>query len=92
MITRIVKLTIDPEKVADFERLFVSNKDLISNFEGCVHLEILHDVVQSNIYFTYSKWHNVEAIENYRQSELFNGIWSKVKPLFIAKPEAWSLQ
>ncbi len=91
MITRIVKLTIDPNKVDEFKRLFVENKALIASFEGCMHLEILHDVEQPHVYFTYSKWQNVEAIEKYRQSELFNGIWSQVKPLFIGKPEAWSL-
>ena len=91
MITRIVKLTIDPYKVDEFKRLFVENKALIASFKGCLHLEILHDVDQPNVYFTYSKWQNVEAIEHYRQSELFNGIWSQVKPLFVGKPEAWSL-
>lgn len=91
MITRLVKLTIDPTKVEVFKRLFVDNKELIAAFEGCLHLEILNDVSQPNVYFTYSKWQNVDAIENYRKSDLFNGIWSQVKPLFVAKPEAWSL-
>jgi quinol monooxygenase YgiN len=91
MITRLVKLTIEPNKVEEFQRLFVANKEQIAAFEGCLHLEILNDVNHPNVYFTYSKWQNVDAIENYRQSDLFNGIWSQVKPLFIAKPEAWSL-
>ncbi len=91
MITRLVKLMIEPNKVEEFQRLFVANKELIAAFDGCLHLEILNDVNQPNVYFTYSKWQSVDAIENYRQSDLFNGIWSQVKPFFIAKPEAWSL-
>jgi (4S)-4-hydroxy-5-phosphonooxypentane-2,3-dione isomerase len=77
--------------VADFERLFVANKDKIAAFEGCLHLEILRDIDTPNIYFTYSKWQSKDDIEAYRQSKLFNGIWSNVKPLFSGKPEAWSV-
>jgi quinol monooxygenase YgiN len=91
MITRIVKLTISPDKVADFERLFVANRALIAGFDGCLHLEILHDIHHPHVYFTYSKWQSADAIEAYRQSDLFTGIWARVKPLFIDKPEAWSL-
>jgi quinol monooxygenase YgiN len=92
MITRIVKLTISPEHVQLFEQLFVANRERIAAFEGCTHLEILKDIHQPAIYFTYSKWRSAADIEAYRQSDLFNGIWSKVKPLFADKPEAWSLK
>ena len=35
---------------------------------------------------------NIPAfLENYRKSELFDGIWSFAKKLFNAKPEAWSV-
>ncbi len=30
-------------------------------------------------------------LENYRNSKLFRGIWSKTKPMFNGKPEAWSV-
>jgi hypothetical protein len=30
-------------------------------------------------------------LETYRHSELFKEVWSKTKPLFNAKPEAWSV-
>jgi len=91
MITRIVKLTIDPNKTEAFKSAFVDNKEHIGDFPGCTHLEILRDAKYSNIFFTYSKWETEDAIENYRKSDLFKGIWKNVKPMFCAKPEAWSL-
>jgi len=30
-------------------------------------------------------------LEAYRQSELFKNVWSKTKPLFNDKPQAWSV-
>jgi len=90
MIVRLVKLHISPNKLDDFLTVFHQNKELIRNFEGCKHLELLFDVNQKDIVFTYSIWENENAIENYRTSELFNSIWNTVKPMFCGKPEAWS--
>jgi quinol monooxygenase YgiN len=90
MITRIVKLHIQTEKKDQFVEAFNNNKERIRNFEGCIHLELLFDTNSDEIVFTYSIWLNEDAIERYRQSELFNGIWSTVKPMFCGKPEAWS--
>ena len=90
MITRIVKLTIDPSRMDDFIDSFNKHKHDIKSFEGCIHLELLADVSANGIVFTYSKWEAECNLENYRHSELFKGIWSYAKPMFIAKPEAWS--
>jgi quinol monooxygenase YgiN len=49
-------------------------------------------VKQPHIYYTYSKWEDEEALENYRRSVLFTTTWAKTKVLFAAKPEAVSLQ
>ena len=90
MITRIVKLTIDPNRMDDFIDSFNQHKNEIKSFEGCNHLELLAKVNEDGIVFTYSKWNAESDLENYRASELFKGIWSYVKPMFIGKPEAWS--
>ena len=42
-------------------------------------------------FFTYSYWVNEDALNNYKYSELFQGIWAVTKPMFNAKPEAWSV-
>ena len=92
MIIRIVKMTFEKDKVVDFLELFNSSKQLIRNFEGCTHLELLNDINNPNIYFTYSYWQAENDLENYRNSELFNSVWSKTKVLFSAKAEAWSVE
>lgn len=92
MLQRIVKMTFRPECVEDFERVFEERRELIGGFEGCAGVVLLRDIDNPNIYFTYSRWKDVASLENYRNSELFNGTWALVKPLFGGKPEAWSVR
>lgn len=92
MIIRIVKMTFEPEKVNEFLETFNASKLLIRNFDGCSYLELLNDIDQPNIYFTYSYWRSEIELNNYRNSELFNKVWANTKILFSAKPEAWSLK
>lgn len=92
MITRIVKLTIDNKHIVDFRQIFKENHSGISSFEGCKEVKLVFDVNNPNIHFTLSIWENIDAIEKYRQSELFKGIWATVKPWFADKPQAWSTE
>ena len=92
MLLRIVKMTFEPAKVADFMNAFEARKNLIANFEGCSGVDLLRDINQPNVFFTYSKWQNEEALENYRRSELFQSTWKEVKQWFCDKPDAWSVQ
>lgn len=91
MIIRIVKMTFETNKVADFLTIFEASKKLIRNMEGCSHLELLKDVKTPTIFFTYSHWENENDLNTYRNSELFKSVWSKTKILFAEKPEAWSV-
>lgn len=92
MIIRIVKMTFQPEKVNEFLEIFNASKQLIRNMPGCGHLELLNDVNQSNIFFTYSYWDSETDLTNYRNSEVFSTVWSKTKILFSAKADAWSVE
>jgi heme-degrading monooxygenase HmoA len=92
MINRIVKMTFSPEYVDDFVRVFHTNKHLIAGFDGCHGVELLRDITDPNIFFTYSKWQTVNHLEDYRNSALFNEVWKTVKKWFAAKPEAWSVK
>jgi hypothetical protein len=80
-----------PDEVPAFLNLFNEHKQLIRNFNGVKRLELLRDIDNPHIFFTYSWWNSSEDLENYRQSELFKKIWSQTKVLFSAKPQAWSL-
>lgn len=92
MFIRIVKMSFAEENVASFLENFNNNKEKIRAVDGCEFLQLLRDKDNTNIFFTYSFWNKQEDLENYRQSELFKGVWTKTKVLFNAKPEAWSVE
>lgn len=85
-------MTFRPESVEDFKALFNSKKELIAAMEGCSHVELLQDVNNRAIFFTYSLWDDATYLEAYRNSELFKDVWARTKVLFDAKPEAWSTE
>lgn len=87
---RIVKLTLDPNHLERFISHFDTVKTQINQFPGCLGMQLLTDQKQKGIVFTYSKWEDASALDNYRNSELFGKIWPTVKQWFIDKPEAWS--
>ena len=91
MIRRIVKMTFEPDKVEEFKTIYRTNWRHIRGFEGCDHVELLQDINDSRIFFTYSHWHSEQDLENYRNSELFKRVWSATKVLFSERPQAWSL-
>lgn len=90
MITRIVKLTFKPEHIGDFVKIWDQSRKLIAGFEGCHFVEMLQSLSPENVCFTYSMWESEEALNTYRNSELFKHTWARTKILFDAKPEAWS--
>lgn len=91
MILRIVQMTFEKDKVADFEKLFEERKQLIRGFEGCNHLELWQSAQDERIFFTYSIWDSEAHLDRYRFSELFKDTWAKTKALFADKPQAWSV-
>ncbi|WP_034920945.1 putative quinol monooxygenase [Gillisia sp. CAL575] len=91
MFVRIVKMGFVPEKVETFLNDFEIVKSKVRGFEGCLFLELYRDKSNTNLFFTYSYWEDEEALENYRNSDLFKGVWENTKQYFNQKPEAWSL-
>ena len=84
-------MSFNPSKIDEFLSNFEANKTKIRNFEGCNFLELYRDQNNTTVFFTYSYWTSDTHLENYRRSELFKSVWAKTKPLFNAKPEAWSV-
>lgn len=91
MITRLVKLEFSELFIEDFKQLFTQANIQIASFEGCMGVNLLQHETDKNVFFTISKWKNADALENYRQSDLFKRTWAQVKPHFVKKAEAWSL-
>lgn len=91
MITRIVKMTFDPTKVEAFLEVFHENADKIRSYPGCIQMQLLKDIKNENIFYTYSHWKSEEDLNHYRNSTLFRGIWAATKIGFSEKAEATSL-
>ena len=91
MLVRIVKLSIEDQSIEAFLNNFENSKQKIRGFEGCQFLELYQEQHTKNVFFTYSYWDDEAALNTYRNSDLFKGIWAKTKPMFNAKPEAWSV-
>lgn len=92
MITRLVKMTFKEEKSDDFQQFVGTIVKKISAFDGCHKVDILRDVNNPNVFFTYSYWDTEEYLNKYRNSETFKEIWNFTKQMFNGKPEAWSTQ
>lgn len=91
MFVRIVKMSFNEIDINTFLENFDANKHKIRAFKGCQFLELYRDKNDTNVFFTYSYWNSETDLETYRQSDLFKNVWSKTKPLFNTKPEAWSV-
>ncbi|MDP1800521.1 MAG: antibiotic biosynthesis monooxygenase family protein [Bacteroidota bacterium] len=91
MIKRIVKMSFKTENIESFKTIFENNWQKIKGFDGCNSVELLQDINNPSIFFTYSFWQSEEHLNKYRNSDLFNTVWGATKILFNAKPEAWSV-
>lgn len=85
-------MTFQEDKVKAFQDNFDVNKEKIRNFPGCRHLELWQDENIKNIFMTYSHWDSEEALNQYRDSELFKSVWTYTKTLFADKPTAFSVK
>lgn len=91
MVVRIVRMHFRDDAIPEFLAIFEANKTAIRNFPGCSHLELLKDLHHPSTYTTLSHWDEASDLEAYRKSELFNGVWVRVKKLFAARTEAFTL-
>lgn len=92
MITRIVKLEFEKNRIDDFLTFFETIKHRVNEFPGCFGMKLYQDVERPWIVMTYSHWESQEALDIYRNSTTFGDVWPTIKPWFDAKPEAWSVQ
>jgi heme-degrading monooxygenase HmoA len=84
-------MTFMAERVEEFKLFFEARKEKIRGFEGCTHLELWQDTIDTNIFFTYSYWLDEIALTHYRNPSFFRDTWQQTKQMFAAKAEAWSV-
>lgn len=92
MITRIVKLSFEPNQIEAFLDIFAQHALNMQEVAGCVSLQLLRDEAEPHLFFTISVWRDTHYLEQYRQSELFKNTWFKVKLMFRDRPQAWTTQ
>jgi len=91
MLIRIVRMTFAPEKVPVFLEIFRNSQDQIRQVPGCRFLELWQDADQPHTYCTHSHWDSAEALNAYRDSELFGRVWPATKALFVEPAQAFSV-
>jgi heme-degrading monooxygenase HmoA len=91
MLVRLVRMTFQLDKLAEFQVIFDQSKAHIRVFPGCEHLELLRDPDAPNVRVTLSHWQSADALDAYRHSELFRTTWAATKVLFVEKPIAFSV-
>ncbi|TNE55239.1 MAG: antibiotic biosynthesis monooxygenase [Bacteroidetes bacterium] len=92
MITRIVKLHFQEDRIDDFLHFFEEIKWKVAKQPNCGGMKLLRDKHHPEIVFTYSHWRDEEALETYRRSELFAQVWPRIKPWFKERAEAWTVE
>ncbi len=90
MLIRLVRMTFRPDTVEAFLETFDDSAPAIRQAPGCHHLELWRDADTPHVCTTYSHWTTADALDRYRQSDLFQSTWEDVKPLFADRPEAHS--
>jgi quinol monooxygenase YgiN len=91
MLIRIVRMTFEPDQVAAFLEIFKDSQPKIRSMDGCRHVELWRDLDQPHVFVTHSHWDDAAALDAYRNSTLFKGVWAKTKVLFADKPLAFSV-
>lgn len=91
MITRIVQLEFQDDKIEEFLRFFDTINSQVNTFPGCIGMKLYQDIDRPTVVMTYSHWESQATLDVYRTSDTFGAIWPKIKPWFSAKPQAWSV-
>jgi quinol monooxygenase YgiN len=85
-------MKVAPENVTTFQNYFKESFTKIRNFSGCCDLSLHADINDKGVVITFSRWESEAHLNDYRDSDVFKSTWEKVTPLFIAKPEAFSME
>lgn len=92
MITRVVRMEFQPDKVDEFLEIFNATRSQIRHFPGVLKLQLHRDARHENVFYTYSHWESESQLNTYRKSELFGSVWPRTKALFLSPPKAFSLK
>jgi quinol monooxygenase YgiN len=85
-------MTFMESRIDDFMDLEKSICRDIRRFKGCRHLEILQDIHNRCVFFSYSHWESESDLEDYRRADFFKETWATLCRWFREAPETWTLK
>jgi quinol monooxygenase YgiN len=91
MIVRVVELKFEKENLPLAQKMLEEIAPKVKGMEGCSYLEISSGIKDKGMIFTYSHWSSADALNAYRDSEIFRNFWRDLKKLFADPARAWSL-
>jgi heme-degrading monooxygenase HmoA len=88
MIVEHARLTVDPERAAEFEAAFEQARKVIGAADGFVDGQLLRGIESPGSYLFLVGWESVEAhMEGFRGSPAFGEWRALVGPFFVAPAE-----
>jgi heme oxygenase (mycobilin-producing) len=91
-MVRIVKMIFQEKHIADFKKIYANVNTKIILMPGCKSVQLLQDIQNPSIFFTYSHWNSETELNQYRDSLLFKETWQTIKPWFAEKANVWSVE
>ncbi len=92
MIVRIVRMVFPPDLREPIAQKLLAQAPKVRAFAGCEGLALHLDSERSGVFYSISRWASLEALETYRNSELFRTFWAELRPHFIEPPQAFTLR
>ncbi len=92
MLIRIVRMTFRPDAVPAFLDLFAASQAHIEAQPGCRSVRLWREAGTPHILATYSIWESEAALNHYRRSALFGGVWPRTKALFAEPAQTFSFE
>ncbi len=89
LLLRLVCMTVCPEELEAFRRVYEEVAPSVRSFPGCLYLTFWEGVTPGEV-ATCSVWTSPSALEAYRSSAVFRRNWSRLKRFFIKRARVFS--
>lgn len=91
-IVRIVHLYFSEDYLEEFEIAFKKYKPELLQQDGCFDVHLYRVLGTEGEMATLSIWRDEACLDRYREGAVFRSMWGRIKPNFIKKPIAKSLE
>lgn len=92
MLTRLVRMRFQPDRVDAFLALYAVMRPKIVSQPGCRSVQLVREIDDPAAFATWSVWESAAALEAYRTSAFFRQYWPQVRALFRQPAEAVSFE